>query len=1012
MRTGRTLATTALLVGIVQLAAGVAHADPGVTSRESVSSTGAQGNGASSAPSLSDDGRLVAFVSGASNLVAGDTNGRQDVFVRDRVSRAVTRVSVGAGGAQAGGDSSSPQISGNGRYVVFDSVASELVAGDTNAVSDVFVRDLQAGTTTRVSVGADGAQGNAASRGARISADGSVVAFTSAASDLVAGDTNAVDDVFVHSAGGTVRVSVGSDGTQADLLSEVRALSGDGRVVGFLSSARSLSCGGAGTDCTFVHELSGGRTERTSYTSQEAQRTFLDALSLDGRYVGLETHGYGTRTIPYTRLTVLDRSTGTVRTVAQPTDTVYSPGERLDSSGLRLSADGQSAVYSTVSTTGYLQDQNGVYLDRGGVLTKVSRSSDGADVSGLSNMPAISGNGLVVAYASSATTLVPGDTNAVTDVFSHVSPAIRVHIVTPPPGVRVHGTVPVSVEASPDPANPNALASVSVYVDGTLIGTSTTRDAAGRYVVDWDTTRSPSGSRVLTAVATDSAGTAVRSYPVRDFIAFPPGITSVTAGGRVGATVQITGTSFYEVTAVRFSGAAASFTVDSPTSLRAVVPAGAVDGPVTVTTERGTATSATRFVVDQPPGPVTGLTARPGDRAVQLRWTAPADTDLYRYVVVRKVGAVPPASLQDGYQIGIGNTTAFTDTGLTNGTTYSYRVYAQDRAGGFSTTSPGATATPTVSGAATLSVAATPTTVVYGRGVTFTGRLLGAGGTPGGGEQVELYVRRAGSTTLTYLQRVTTAADGTFSTTTRPSANAQYLVRHTASTFVGAAQSPAVAVQVTPVVSASITPAVAAAGSSPVVRGTVAPAHPGQAVQLQRLVAGAWSTVATTTLTSTSTYAVAAPPTRSGVFTYRVLKPADADHTAATSGSVSYTAYAIGISSIHADAAGADASNLNDEYVVLKNIGSVTRDLVGWRLTNGPSSSTLPSYVLGPNAVVRVHTGSGPRTAGHIYLGSGVPLWPDTSGTGSLFDPRGALVSRYTYGPTGVSVYNSIDDAP
>ncbi len=128
--------------------------------RVSVDSTGGQGNGRSFLPSISADGRYVAFYSEADNLVEGDTNGAGDIFVRDLQLGTTTRVNIGPAGGQANGFSAEPSISADGRYVAFSSIASNLVSGDTNGSSDVFVRDLQLGTTTRVSVDSAGVQGN------------------------------------------------------------------------------------------------------------------------------------------------------------------------------------------------------------------------------------------------------------------------------------------------------------------------------------------------------------------------------------------------------------------------------------------------------------------------------------------------------------------------------------------------------------------------------------------------------------------------------------------------------------------------------------------------------------------------------------------------------------------------------------------------------------------------------------------------------------------------------------
>jgi hypothetical protein len=150
-----------------------------VTRRVSVGPAGQQANGNSFEPVISADGRFVAFRSLASNLVAGDTNGSYDVFVRDRVAQLTQRVSVGPGGQQANDNSFFPAISAHGRFVAFYSGASNLVAGDTNNADDVFVRDRVAQLTLRVSVGPAGQQTNGNSFDPAISAHGRFVVFTS-----------------------------------------------------------------------------------------------------------------------------------------------------------------------------------------------------------------------------------------------------------------------------------------------------------------------------------------------------------------------------------------------------------------------------------------------------------------------------------------------------------------------------------------------------------------------------------------------------------------------------------------------------------------------------------------------------------------------------------------------------------------------------------------------------------------------------------------------------------------
>ncbi len=190
-------------------------ANSGATTRVSVDSSGVQGNNGSMTVSISADGRFVAFTSFASNLISGDTNGYSDIFVHDRQTGATTRVSVDSTGAQGNNVSWYASISADGRFVAFTSYASNLVSGDTNDYSDVFVHDRQTGATTRVSIDSSGAQGNHASSDVpSISADGRFVAFTSFASNLVSGDTNDSSDVFVHDrqTGATTRVSVDSSG--------------------------------------------------------------------------------------------------------------------------------------------------------------------------------------------------------------------------------------------------------------------------------------------------------------------------------------------------------------------------------------------------------------------------------------------------------------------------------------------------------------------------------------------------------------------------------------------------------------------------------------------------------------------------------------------------------------------------------------------------------------------------------------------------------------------------------
>ena len=260
----------------------------GVTARVSISSRGRQANGPSGDPAISADGRYVAFMSNASNLTPGDTNGLADVFVRDLHNDKTRRVSVTSHGGQARCnlgycESTEPVLSANGRFVAFQSSATNLVPRDTNRLGDVFVHDLRTGRTERVSVTSSGRQGghdrtNNGSNAPAISANGRFVAFHSADSDLVKGDTNRVFDIFMHDrkTGRTVRVSVGSGGqANAESLGAV-GISADGRYVAFASLASNLTPGDSNaiTDA-FVRDL---RTSKITLASLDADgRQGLDS---------------------------------------------------------------------------------------------------------------------------------------------------------------------------------------------------------------------------------------------------------------------------------------------------------------------------------------------------------------------------------------------------------------------------------------------------------------------------------------------------------------------------------------------------------------------------------------------------------------------------------------------------------------------------------------------------------------------------------------------------------------
>jgi Tol biopolymer transport system component len=427
-RTATLIAVTGLLVMETASAAVAAPAPGGPTSRVSVSSSGAESDRESFAPTVSGDGRYVAFWSTASSLVAGDTNTTADVFVRDLLTRTTSRVSVAADGAQADQEASEPSISGSGRYVAFSSHATNLVPGDTNERGDIFVRDRTAATTTtRVSVTSAGAEAGNTSHSPAISADGRFVAFVSYAADLVPGDTNAVEDVFVHDrrTGTTRRVSVSTAGAEANERSITPAITADGRSVAFGSFASNLDPSGAGG--IFVRDLRRNRTELASVTST-GQPTggnlgTTAAISGQGRYVAFHTDAADV--VPGDTNSVQDIFVRDLRAGTTSRAGLSSTGGQGDdhSTAPVISGDGRFVAFASYATNLVPGDTNGVedvfVQDRWtGSTRRVSVASSGVQGDSVSNTAALSADGSRAAFVSYASNLVPDDRNQLLDVFA------------------------------------------------------------------------------------------------------------------------------------------------------------------------------------------------------------------------------------------------------------------------------------------------------------------------------------------------------------------------------------------------------------------------------------------------------------------------------------------------------------------------------------------------------------------------------------------------------------------
>jgi Tol biopolymer transport system component len=400
---------------------GQAADGPGTTTRVSVSGSEAQADGATYGSSaLSANGRFVVFSSEASNLVAGDTNGVSDVFVRDLSSGTTRRISVSSAERQADGESlGGVAITPTGRYVAFTSNASNLVGHDTNGNADVFVRDLVHGTTRRVSLTDTDRQGGLGGGTPAISADGRYVAFLSYSGNLVRRDTNGHPDVFVRdrSRGTTRRVSVTNAERQVYLGGTAPAISAGGRYVAFVSDSRSLVPGDTNkVRDVFLRDRSRGTTRRVSLTSAESQLSAYSygppSLSAGGRYVAFLNGG---------SVLVRDRTAGTTEEVSVGNGT-SGGGRDSDAAPVRISGDGRYVVFTSFSAL-VADDANlrgDVFVrDRAArTLERVSVSSAGTEGHGNSRTGSVSGDGRLVTFSSGAPDLVLGDTNGADDQFT------------------------------------------------------------------------------------------------------------------------------------------------------------------------------------------------------------------------------------------------------------------------------------------------------------------------------------------------------------------------------------------------------------------------------------------------------------------------------------------------------------------------------------------------------------------------------------------------------------------
>jgi Tol biopolymer transport system component len=416
-RLGAIGAGLVLAIGSATSLAAEAGAGVAETTRVSVSSHEAQANDWSSSPAISANGRFVAFRSQATNLAQPATKRRAHIFVRDRSTGRTSRVSVSSRGKPANSRCSSPSISADGRFVAFESGAPNLVSGDTNRREDVFVHDRQTRETSLVSVRSGGIQASKKSFSPVISANGRFIAFTSKAK-LTPTDTNRTWDVYVHDrrTSETSRVSQGSDGVEGNGTSGDADISSSGRFVAFTSDATNLVAGDTnGLADVFVHDHATGETRLVSVRSDDTQivgPSFSPSISADGRFVAFESHP-----IPVPGGTSHRRHHIFVRDLQRGRTQVVSRGRAPS-----ISANGRSVAFWSHATNLVAGDNNEspdafIHDRTTGGIRRVSVPSPGREANGGSRFPALSANRSFVAFESKAGNLVRGDRNRRADIF-------------------------------------------------------------------------------------------------------------------------------------------------------------------------------------------------------------------------------------------------------------------------------------------------------------------------------------------------------------------------------------------------------------------------------------------------------------------------------------------------------------------------------------------------------------------------------------------------------------------
>jgi len=438
-RAATDLVAVAVLSGLVAVAAWGAQDDLALVSRVSGAS-GAGANGTSYSASVSNGGRYVAFQSNAANLSGEDADPVYDIFVRDVETNVLTLGSrvTGAGGAGGADNSSAPSISADGRYVAFVSTADNLSTEDNNSYNNIFVRDLQENTTTFVSraSGGAGTAGDDSSYDPAISADGRPVAYYTYADNLSTEDNNTYANVFVRdlATNTTTLVSraAGATGTGGDESSFLPAISGDGRHIAFQSSANNLSA--EDNDVFYNIYVRDVQADAITYVSRANgaagaagnHSSFTPSISDSGRYVSFTSDADNLSTEDdntYLNIFVRDLTGGTT-TLASRATGAGGAGANDSADNSSISADGRRVAFGSPADNLSAEDNNAydnIFVRdlTANTLTLASRATGAAGTAGDddSSGPALSGNGRYAAFASDANDLSEDDVNTYTNVF-------------------------------------------------------------------------------------------------------------------------------------------------------------------------------------------------------------------------------------------------------------------------------------------------------------------------------------------------------------------------------------------------------------------------------------------------------------------------------------------------------------------------------------------------------------------------------------------------------------------